>query len=234
MDLQSLQAAIRDHSDTERAHQAQRYFKTGPGQYGEGDVFLGIRVPVLRKLARAYRFLPLDAVCQLMGSVYHEERLTAVLIMVEQVKHGDASNHRAVYDAYLGHVRFINNWDLVDLTAGPIVGAYLRSRDRGILQLLARSENLWERRIAMIATSHFIAHREFDDAFAVADILLNDSHDLIHKAVGWMLREIGKRDLAAEEAYLIPRYRRMPRTMLRYAIERFDEPRRQAYLTGQV
>jgi 3-methyladenine DNA glycosylase AlkD len=212
----------------------QRYFKTGPGEYGEGDRFLGIRVPALRGLVRELQDLPLNDVLEMLRSEYHEERLFALLLMVRRYQRGDAAARRAVFDAYLANTRFINNWDLVDSSAADVVGAHLADGGRGVLETLARSELIWERRIAIIATLHFIRRNEFATTLKIAEMLLDDRHDLMHKAVGWMLREVGKRDLAAEEGFLRAHYRRMPRTALRYAIERFPEPRRQAYLRGEV
>lgn len=212
------------------AEHAQRFFKTDPGQYGEGDVFLGITVPVLRKLAKEHRNITLDDTVELLQSPLHEVRLLALLIMVLQAK----QNSAAVYRAYLANTHRINNWDLVDGSAAQIVGAHLFERDRKPLTKMAKSKSLWERRIAIIATFYFIRRNQFDDTLAIADILLNDKEDLMHKAVGWMLREVGKRDLKTEEDFLLPRYQKMPRTMLRYAIERFPEPKRLAYLKGQL
>jgi 3-methyladenine DNA glycosylase AlkD len=212
------------------AEHAQRFFKTGPGQYGEGDLFLGITVPVLRKLAKEHRDISLDAAVELLQSPFHEVRLLALLILVLQYERG--GNEKAIYWAYLANTHRINNWDLVDVTAAQIVGAHLFGRDRKPLYRLAKSKSLWERRIAIIATFYFIRRNQFDDTLAIADILLNDQEDLMHKAVGWMLREVGKRDLKIEEDFLLPCYKQMPRTMLRYAIERFPEIKRLAYLKG--
>jgi len=212
----------------DHAEQAQRFFKTGPGQYGEGDVFLGIRMPVLRTLAKELIDTPLDDAVEPMQSQLHETRVLALLIWVYQVKRGDST--LPLYRAYLANTHRINNWDLVDVSAEHIVGGHLFSRSRKPLYNLVKSKSLWERRIAIIATFHFIRKNDFTDTLALAELLLNDREDLIHKAVGWMLREVGNRDRAAEEAFLLPRYHQMPRTMLRYAIERFDEPRRQAFL----
>jgi 3-methyladenine DNA glycosylase AlkD len=210
----------------------QRFFKTGPGQYGEGDLFRGIRVPPLRRLAAAFRGLSLEQAALLLSSSYHEDRLLALLILVGKFKRGDDGERHGIYRLYLENTRFINNWDLVDASAEHIVGGYLRERDREPLRLLARSADLWERRIAIMATFHFIRRGGFDATLEIGEMLLQDRHDLIHKAVGWMLREVGKRDLPTEENFLLAHYRRMPRTMLRYAIERFPEERRQGYLKG--
>ena len=214
------------------AEQAMRFFKTGPGQYGEGDLFLGIRIPVLRQIAKEHSGITLDVAVELLQSPLHEVRMLALLIMVLQYKQG--GNETAIYSAYLANTHRINNWDLVDCSTADIVGAHLFERDRAPLTKLAKSKSLWERRIAIIATFYFIRRKQFDDTLAIADLLLNDQEDLMHKAVGWMLREVGKRDLKVEEDFLIPRYKQMPRTLLRYAIERFPEPRRLAYLHGRV
>ncbi|MFA7257464.1 MAG: DNA alkylation repair protein [Kiritimatiellales bacterium] len=214
------------------AEHAQRFFKTGPGQYGEGDHFLGIKVPVLRTLAKEHRDTLLDDAVELLQSPLHEVRLLALLIMILQSE--QRKNETAIYRAYLANTHRINNWDLVDLTAAQIVGAHLFEKDRKPLYRLAKSKSLWERRIAIIATFYFIRRNQFDDTLAIADLLLNDKEDLMHKAVGWLLREVGKRDLKAEEKFLLPRYKQMPRTMLRYAIEKFPEPKRLAYLNGRM
>ncbi|MEI7850257.1 MAG: DNA alkylation repair protein [Kiritimatiellales bacterium] len=214
------------------AEHAMRFFKTGPGQYGEGDLFLGIRVPVLHQLAKEHCDITLDDIIELLQSPLHEVRMLALLIMVLQYKRRE--NQTAIYRAHLANTHRINNWDLVDGSAADIVGAHLFKRTRQPLYKLAKSKSLWERRIAIIATFHFIRRNQFDDTLAIADILLNDKEDLMHKAVGWMLREVGKRDLKVEEEFLLPRYKQMPRTMLRYAIERFPEPKRLAYLHGRL
>lgn len=218
--------------DADIAAHSQRFFKTGPGEYGEGDVFRGIRVPALRKLARRYRQLPRTEVLTLLTSEYHEDRLLALLILVQAFVRGDDQAKSAIYQTYLSHTRWINNWDLVDASAHKIVGPYLEGRDREPLYVLAQSASLWERRIAIIATLHYIHLGQFEDTLAIAKLLLCDPEMLIHKAAGWMLREVGKRDREVEETFLRNHYRAMPRTMLRYAIERFPEPTRQAYLTG--
>jgi 3-methyladenine DNA glycosylase AlkD len=212
----------------------QRFFKTGPGQYGEGDRFIGVKVPGIRSVCRSCRGTSLAEARKLLRSRIHEERLLALLMLVDAFERGDEDIRQRVYRCYLDHTAFINNWDLVDLSAAPIVGAWLRDRSRAPLVRLARSASLWERRIAIIATFDFIRRGEFDETFRIADILLDDEHDLIHKAVGWMLREAGKRDGAAERKFLRTRYARMPRTMLRYAIEKFPEAERRKYLAGKV
>ena len=209
----------------------QRFFKTGPGEYAAGDLFIGINVPVLRSLAKKYQSLSLGEVLHLLKSRIHEERLLSLLILILKYRAGDLVVKKKIYRAYLAHTAYINNWDLVDLSAGYIVGKYLLKRDRKILLKLAQSKNLWERRIAMIATFAFIYEGEFEWTFKIAKILLHDEHDLIQKAVGWMLREVGKRVSQKElEDFLKENAKTMPRTMLRYAIERLPEPKRQYYL----
>ena len=204
----------------------QGYFKTGAGQYGAGDRFLGISVPNLRKVAREFRDLDRDSLLELLHSEWHEERLLALVILVEQFERGDDS----IYALYLANTAFINNWDLVDASAPQIVGGHLATRSRAPLRKLAKSKSLWERRIAIVATYFFIRQKDFDDTLAIADLLLADPHDLIHKAVGWMLREVGKRDRRVLDSFLETRAAKMPRTMLRYAIERFEESERKRYL----
>ena len=208
----------------------QRFFKTGPGQYGEGDRFIGVKVPEVRVVCRECRGAPLDVIQTLLRSKIHEERALALLMLVDAFAIGDDAQKRRIYELYLANTAFINNWDLVDCSAGQIVGGWLRGRSTAPLTRLARSKSLWERRIAMIATFDGIRRGEFGDTFRIAEILLHDDHDLIHKAVGWLLREVGKRDGAAERAFLASRYKTMPRTMLRYAIERFPEAERRKYL----
>jgi 3-methyladenine DNA glycosylase AlkD len=208
----------------------QRFFKTGPGQYGEGDVFVGVRVPSTRQVCRACRAATLPVIRQLLRSRIHEERLLALFLLVDAFTRGDEVVRRRIYDLYLASTGRINNWDLVDASAPAIVGGWLFDRSRTPLAALATSSSIWERRIAIIATQYFIRRRQLDDTFRIAEILLADPEDLIHKAVGWMLREAGKRDAARLRRFLDGRAARMPRTMLRYAIERFDESERQQYL----
>ncbi len=216
----------------EGAANAARFFKTGPGEYGEGDVFLGIPVPVLRKLAAEYRALPEDENLALLRSEIHEARHLALLLFVTQFSRGDEPTRKRIYELYLGHTIHVNNWDLVDSSAREIVGGYLYQRSRKPLYRLARSESVWERRIAIVATYYFILKDNHDDTLKVAEMLLDDTHDLIHKAVGWMLREVGKRDTAVLVGFLRSHHGVMPRTALRYAIERFPENDRRAYLKG--
>ena len=209
-----------------------RFFKTGPGQYGEGDRFIGVKVPVTRKVAWEFKSLPLAEVECLLHSEIHEERLLALVILVGQFEKGDDAARKRINDFYLASTKHINNWDLVDLSAPQIVGGNLETRSRRPLDRLAKSASLWERRISILATHWFIRHGDFADTLRIAEKLLTDGEDLIHKAVGWMLREVGKRDLVVLEEFLSEHCRAMPRTMLRYAIERFPEGKRQAYLKG--
>lgn len=221
---------LRDLADPDQAKNLSRFFKTGKGQYGEGDRFLGIKVPVQRTLAKKYRHLPFPDLERLLGSGIHEERLVALLILVEQYASGDADVREAVIRLYLKNSRRVNNWDLVDLSAEKLLGRHLHGGDPALLFSLARSRNLWERRISVIATLYFIRKGAYGTTLQIAEILLDDEHDLIHKAVGWMLREVGKRDIATERRFLDRHARNMPRTMLRYAIEKFPEKLRMKYL----
>jgi 3-methyladenine DNA glycosylase AlkD len=234
MQLRKLQEQLRTLSDPSTTALLQRFFKTGPGEYADGDLFRGIRVPVLRKLARQYDLLTLAETKKLLRSIYHEDRLLALLILTRTYVRGDDVVRASVFDLYLTNTRFINNWDLVDASAGQIVGAFLRDRNREVLYRLATSRNLWERRIAIIATFDFIKRGEFAETLSIAELMVSDTEDLIHKAVGWMLREVGKRNLRAEEEFLLANYRQMPRVMLRYAIEKFPERKRQRFLKGNA
>jgi len=229
-----IRQAFRNLGNTKRAAHSQRYFRTGPGEYGEGDVFLGITVPQIRKTVKQCSTLRQKAILQLLQSCYHEERLLAALILVARFKHGGPDQQNTIFQLYMKYKKYINNWDLVDLSAPNIVGTYLMDKDKSVLYQLARSKNLWQRRIAIMSTAAFIKQHQFGDTLKIADILLEDGEDLIHKAVGWMLREVGKRDMRLEEDFLQTRYRRMPRTMLRYAIEKYAENRRQQYLKGSI
>ncbi len=227
-------ADLRSLADHEKAAHALRFFKCGKGEYGEGDKFLGVRVPQIRKLAKSYSKISLPDVVKLLRCEYHEARLLALILFVNQYKKAHAAGQEEIYKLYLANTRYINNWDLVDSSASHIVGAYLFERSRLPLYKLVESRSLWERRIAIMATFHFIKRNEFAETVVIAERLLVDEHALIHKAVGWMLREIGKRDRKVEESFLRLHYKTMPRTMLRYAIERFPEVRRQAYLKGMI
>ena len=219
--------------DKEDARFLQGFFKTGVGQYGEGDIFLGIRVPAIRKLAKEYNNLPLKEILSLLKSPYHEVRLFALISLVNAFANGDEAIQKKIYDLYVANTRYINNWDLVDISAPNIVGAFLLTRSRKPLYQLAKSKTLWERRIVVLATFYFIKNNQFDDSLKIAGILLQDKEDLIHKAVGWMLREIGKRDIACAESFLQKHCQVMPRTMLRYAIERFTPAKRRKYMGGE-
>ncbi|SDL00162.1 3-methyladenine DNA glycosylase AlkD [Catalinimonas alkaloidigena] len=232
--LTTVQARLEQASNPSDALFLQRYFKTGPGEYGEGDRFRGIRMPPLRALAREFRTLPLPEVERLLRSPFHEDRMLALLMLVLHFSKGAPPTQATVYQLYLRATAHINNWDLVDNSAPAIVGGYLYDKDRAPLYTLARSASLWERRIALVATFYFLRKGEFRDSLQLVELLLTDRHDLIHKAMGWVLREIGKRNQEAEEEFLRAQYRRLPRTTLRYAIERFPEPLRQAYLKGRV
>ena len=209
---------------------ATRFFKTGPGEYGEGDTFIGVNVPTLRTVAREFRALPLAEVEALLHSPIHEERHLALLTLVLQAAKGDEAHRKRAYDLYLGNTRFVNNWDLVDCSAPQVVGGFLMTKSKESLYTLAGSKSLWERRIAVVSTQHFIRHGEFGDTLAVSELLLRDTEDLIHKATGWTLREVGKKDQGVLEGFLDRHAAVMPRTMLRYAVERFPPNRRRAYL----
>jgi len=217
-------------AEPSRVPAVSRFFKTGAGEYGEGDVFIGVRVPALREVCRECRGAGLPEIRPLLRSAVHEERALALLLLVDEFHRADETGRRRAYEFYRAHTDFINNWDLVDCSAAAIVGRWLQDRDRTPLELLARSRSVWERRMAIVATYHFIKCGEFRDTLRIADILLEDSDDLIHKAVGWMLREVGKRSGSAERRFLKTRAHRMPRTMLRYAIEKFPSAERQTYL----
>ena len=229
--LNQLKGDLLQLSNPEKAKNSSRYFQTGKGQYGEGDVFLGIPVPEQRRIAKRYLNLPLDDIQELLSSEIHEHRLTALLILVSKYGKADNPGKEEIFNFYLKNTENINNWDLVDLTAPKIVGDYLFNKDASILFKLAKSNNLWERRIAVLSTFKFIDNNNFEDALSIAKLLLHDKHDLIHKAVGWMLREIGKRDQEIEEQFLSKHHMQMSRTMLRYAIEKFEENKRKFYLS---
>lgn len=230
-DLHQALLALRD---PEIAAHSARFFKAGPGEYGAGDRFLGIRVPQLRALARAHRAVPLDAVLEHLRSPWHEERLLALLILVAQHRRGDGPARERIHRAYLDHTRFVNHWDLVDASAPDLVGPHVDPAAPTLLEALSGSESVWERRVAVLATFHWTRKGVVDPALRIADRLLGDPHDLIHKAVGWMVREVGKRAPERFERFLADRYQRMPRTMLRYAIEKLPEERRQRYLRGEA
>ena len=227
-----IQARLQQLGNEERARLLQRYFKTGPGEYAAGDVFIGLTVPAVRGVLRQYRFLTPDEVLPLLASPLHEERFFALLALVRSFEKGDGPVREQIYRLYLANTGRINNWDLVDCSAPQIVGGYLLDRGREPLYELARSASLWERRIAVLAIFTFIRHGQFGDSLAIARLLLSDREDLLHKAVGWMLREVGKREQSVLEGFLREQSRVMPRTMLRYAIEKFPAEQRRMYLDG--
>lgn len=229
--FRNLVADIQKLKNPKQAKNLARFFKTEKGQYGEGDVFLGIKVPEQRKLvSKYYKEITPQDIQKLLNDKIHEYRLIGLLIMVAQYKKADTKARESIFKLYLKNTKRINNWDLVDLSAHKIIGNYLLDKDRKILYTLAKSKNLWEKRISIISTAAFINDHQFEDTLKISKILLNDKHDLIHKAVGWMLREVGKRDQKTEEVFLDKYGSQMPRTMLRYAIEKFKESRRQSYL----
>ena len=231
--IAAIERELESLAEAPRVAILQRFFKTGPGEYGEGDRFRGLRVPILRGLARKYQDLSLAEAGDLLQSAFHEDRLLALLILIRQYYRGGQAVRDQIHRFYLEHTGSVNNWDLVDASAPHLLGHYLEDRPRDLLTRLAAG-NLWERRMAIIATLHFIKRQDFDDTLRIARLLLEDPEDLIHKAVGWMLREVEKRQTTVAEAFLQEHYRQMPRTMLRYAIERLPEARRQAYLKGTV
>lgn len=227
-----IQAELKKLSNPKDAEFLQRFFKTGEGQYGHGDRFRGIRVPASREVVKKHSDASLDTAVALLGSKFHEDRLVAVLLMVKLYEKGDEKLRERVYKAYLAHADRVNNWDLVDSSAPYIVGRHLMERSRKPLYRLADSKNLWERRIGVLATFYFIKNGQFDDSLAIAEKLLGDREDLMHKAVGWMVREVANRNGETARKFLRRHYSKMPRTMLRYAIEKFPEAERQSYLKG--
>jgi 3-methyladenine DNA glycosylase AlkD len=234
MTVHEIRTKLGKLSNKQRAKVSQRFFKTGPGEYGEGDVFWGIKVPELRKLAKEYQHITAKEIKQLLASFIHEEKLLALLILVLTYAKGDETAKKRIYELYLENTKFINNWDLVDGSAEYIVGDFLTDKSKKPLYSLAKSSDLWERRIAIMSTFHFIKRNEFSQTLKISGMLLSDEETLIHKAVGWMLREVGKRDLPTEEKFLKEHYKKMPRTMLRYAIEKFPESKRRHYLKGNI
>jgi len=234
MRLKELQEELKKYSSKEKAIILQRFFKTGPGEYAEGDVFIGVKVPQIRIVAKKFEDIRLKEAIDLLKSRIHEERLAALFILIFKYSKGSDSEKERIHKLYLKQTKYINNWDLIDLSAGHIVGAFLINQDKAPLYRLAKSNSLWERRISILATFHYIKKNKFNDTLRIARELISDKEDLIHKAVGWMLREIGKRNLSTEEEFLSKYYQQMPRTMLRYAIERFPESKRQAYLKGKI
>jgi len=233
--LNDLKADLRKFANAEKAKIYRRFFKTGPGQYGEGDQFIGVTVPETRSVAKKFQELPFVDLQKLLHSPTHEERLCALLILIEQFqsasRRSDESTKEKIYNFYLANTGYINNWDLIDLSADQIVGGYLQDKPKDILKKLALSDSVWERRVAILSTFHFIKSEEPKYTLKIAGILLNDKHDLIQKAVGWMLREVGKRCSEKDLTDFLDKHAlTMPRTALRYAIERFPEEKRQGYL----
>ena len=230
---ESIKQRMQAMADPARARQSHRFFKTGRGEYAEGDVFLGIKVPELRKLAKTHTTVGMDAIEDLLQSTFHEHRQLALFLLAEQFTRSSPAKQKEIVDFYLDHTQQVNNWDLVDASAHVILGAFLQNRDKSILYRLASSTSLWERRIAIVSTWHFIRNGQINDTFKIATLLMADKQDLIHKSVGWMLREAGKRNEMALLTFLREHYQRMPRTMLRYAIEKLPETQRQAFLKGR-
>ena len=227
-----IQQELEAYIDPVKREYLPRFFKTGKGQYGEGDKFLGVVVPNTRQVAKQYKHEPFGVMATLLQSEWHECRLCALLMLVERFKKSDEKGKKEIYDFYLSQTGRINNWDLVDLTCYKLLGVWLTDKDRGILYVLAHSSNMWEQRIAIVSCMHFVRQGDFRDCLAISDLLLNHSHDLIHKAVGWLLRETGKKDRQVLKDFLSSRSSRMPRTMLRYAIEHFPEEERKKYLSS--
>lgn len=232
LSVADLMRELRLHTDKEKAALLRRFFKTGPGEYGDGDEFLGIVVPTQRRIAKKYLHLNLQDLITILKSKIHEYRFTALVILGEKYKRGTRIEKEKIVRFYLRNRRYINNWDLVDTSTPLILGDYFLTHDPRIIFTLARSRNLWDRRIAILATFPFIKEGRYTETVQIAEILLEDTHDLIHKAVGWALRELGKKSLKAEEKFLHTYAHRMPRTMLRYAIERFSASKRKKYLTA--
>ena len=230
MKTQAISQTLKELANPAIAEHSQRFFKTGKGEYGEGDRFLGIRVPILREQAKKYQEIALTEIQLLLKSSFHEERLCALLLLVRKFAKGNEAEKATIYNLYLNNTKYINNWDLVDSSAHQIAGAYLESKDKQTLHELAQSDSLWERRIAIMSTFHFIKKNQFEDALAISQKLLKDQEDLIHKAVGWMLREMGKRKVDLLRGFLAEHASRMPRTMLRYSIEKMSSTERQHWL----
>jgi 3-methyladenine DNA glycosylase AlkD len=228
--LTALRRELKINANKNQAKVLQGFFKTGKGEYGEGDVFLGIKVPLQRKICSKYADMGFDEMQALLDSKIHEERFCASAILVIQYNKGDVSRKKRVFNFYIKNAKRFNNWDLVDLSAPKIVGEYLIDKNRQILYKLAKSKNLWERRIAILSTFAFIRESDFRDTLEISKILLKDEHDLIHKAVGWMLREVGKRDIETEEGFLDKYHKQMPRVMLRYALEKFQKNKKDFYM----
>ncbi|MBU1203908.1 MAG: DNA alkylation repair protein [Nanoarchaeota archaeon] len=231
--LNQIKKEFQEKANPEKSKILQGFFKTGKGEYGEGDIFLGITVPEQRKIAKKYTRLPLTQLKKLLTSKFHEHRLTSLIILTQKYTNAISEKKKEIYDFYLSKTKNINNWDLVDLSAPTIVGAYLLDKPRTKLYQLANSKDLWEKRIAIISTYALIRNNQFEDTLRISEVLMHDKHDLIHKAVGWMLREVGKRNQQTLESFLKKHHKHMPRTMLRYAIEKFPQSKRKYYLQKQ-
>ena len=232
--LSKLKYELKQIANPEKATILQKFFKTGKGEYGEGDIFLGVTVLEQRKIAKRYVDLDLKDIKELLSNKVHEYRLTGFLILIYKFEKADEKEKKGIVDFYLKNIKSANNWDLIDCVAEKILGSYLINKDKEILYELAKTDNLWKKRIAIISTFEFIKNDQFEDTLKISEILLNDEHDLIHKAVGWMLREVGKRDIEIEEAFLKKYYKTMPRTMLRYAIEKFDGKKKEFYMNRKI
>jgi len=234
--IEELKKELDDESNPDKAKGLKRFFKTGKGQYGEGDVFLGISLPELREIAKKYYNMPLMEIQQLLDSKFHEHRTVALIILIHKYKEMKKNYplRRKIFEFYIRNMHRINNWDLVDISAPNIPGDFVYEEKSDYLRNLARSESLWEKRISIVSTYAFIRNKNFGETLVIADILMKDEHDLIQKAVGWMLREVGKRSMSVLELFLASRYKEMPRTMLRYAIEKFPEETRKKYLKGEI
>ncbi len=226
----AITRALKKYANQKRAQSSLRFFKTGKGQYGEGDTFIGVTVPQQRVIARQFHDLPLKGIAQLLTSPIHEHRSTGLFILINQFSYGTAVERRAIYRLYIQYRNRVNNWDLVDSSASQVVGAFLLDKKRISLYKLAKSKNVWDRRIAIVASHAFIKKGEYTDTLHIAGLLLKDTHDLIHKATGWMLREVGKQDQKVLEKFLDLNAKAMPRTMLRYAIERLPQHKRKHYV----
>ncbi len=228
--INSIQKELQSVANPDRVSCLQKFFKTGPGEYAEGDIFIGVYVPDIRKIAKKYLDISLDDLLFLLSSKIHEERLLAIILLVNKYKIASDTDKKNIYDFYIKHRRYVNNWDLVDLSAGYIVGEFLKDKDRGVLFDFARSPVLWDRRIAIVATQAFIKQDDLQSTFEISKVLLNDPHDLIHKAVGWMLREAGKKNFDELVDFLDTHIGNMPRTMLRYALEKFPSRLRKEFM----
>ncbi|MBM9577069.1 DNA alkylation repair protein [Leptospira sp. 201903070] len=229
---ENVRKTLQELGDPIKARFLSRFFKTAPGEYAEGDIFLGVTVPNQRKIAKQHKTLPLKEIEILLQSEIHEERLTSLFILCEQFEKGDEKNRKTLHQFYLKHLKKVNNWDLVDLSARVLIGEFLLDKDRKILYQLAKSKNLWEKRISVLSTYAFIRKGDFKDIINLSELLLNDKEDLIHKAVGWMLREVGNRDKKNEIAFLDRFADKMPRTMLRYSIEKFPDSLKKKYMAS--